>query len=229
MIDIALVTWPNHPKRFEYFKRTVEALQQHLKYAGCIQWVCSAETEQDPNYAWMGEVLHNFCLEHHIRLRWRQAKPNLGANMNAALRLCKSPCVLIVQDDWVIQRSLDVTPGVELLADNSKVDMIRYAYPDNDRQRPTFRKRSDGWFKIDHSSTWLYGDEPHLQRVDFVRKWGYYLEGGPHASASQALMHKLRNGGATMVCDGTNYFKHIGQISAYPNESRPGRDRKRLS
>ena len=228
MIDVALVTWPNHPLRLKYFRATVDALWRNL--TACrhkLQFVCSAETARDTDSQWMGDDLQAYCEEHGINLHWRDAKPNLGANMNNAIRLCSAPLILVQQDDWILDHPLDLSPGADFITGRRSVDLLRYCWPDNDRMRPTFIDQPDGWRRIDMRGRWPYGDEPHLQRQDFVTKWGKFLEGGHHASASSALMAKLRRGNANIRVADKNYYHHFGQISSYPRdqESRKGRRR----
>lgn len=228
MIDVAICTWPNHPLRLEYFIRTMNSVFRHLraKYDR-LRFFCSAETAQDPDFEWQGKKLADYCYFHQIELHWRDAPPNLGANMNAAIRLCKAPVIFVQQDDWCLDYPLDLSPGAEFLLANRDVDLLRYCWPDNDRMRPTFIDQPDGYRRIDMQGQWPYGDEPHMQRQDFVKKWGKFLEGGKHASASYALTQKLRAGNANIRVADKNYYHHFGQISSYPRdvEKRAGRRR----
>lgn len=226
MIDIALVTWPNHPLRFDYFADTVQALKDKLTASGHeLRFIASAEAKADPDSRWMGQELAEYCAIAGVELHWRKAKPNLGANMNAALRLCSAEVIFLVQDDWILLHPLDLSPGAEFMLAHREIDLMRYSYPDVDRMRPTFHSRPDGWRDIDPGSAWFYGDDPHLRRPDFMDKWGWYLEGSYHSSASQALMSKLKAGNAKICAADKCYFQHHGKISSYPNEIRPGRKR----
>lgn len=192
-----------------------------------LRYVCSAETAVDPMFQWMGDDLEKFCKDNQIALYWRDAKPNLGANANAAIRLCNAPIIMFQQDDWYLKEDLDISPGADFLLANREIDLLRYSFPDNDRMRPIFHPRSDGWNEVDKRSTWFYGDDPHLRRQDFMRKWGWYLEGGKHASASGALMKKLKVGNARIVASSKCYYQHFGKTSSYSRhiEFREGRRR----
>lgn len=228
MIDVATTTWPNHPLRFDYFRRTMESLQANLWASRHkLRMICSAETAQDTQHRWMGRELEEFCAVHHIDLHWHDAAPNLGANLNQAIRLCPDELIYVQQDDWCLDHKLDLSPGAEFLTEHQEVDLLRYSWPDNDRMRPTFIPQADGWRRIDIRGRWPYGDDPHLRRQDFMRKWGWYLEGGRHASASSDLMTKLRRGNANIRVADRCYYHHFGKISSYPAavESRPGRRR----
>jgi hypothetical protein len=227
-MDIAITTWPNAPFRFDYFRRTIDSLKMYLTASRhTIRWVCSAENTPDPNFQWAGDDLSLYCERNDIELHWRDAPPNLGANMNAALRLCTALVIWMQQDDWKLLRPLDVSPGIDFILQHTEYDLLRYSYPDNDRMRPRFHPAPDGFREIDRNSTWFYGDDPHLRRPDFMDKWGWYLEGGRHASASSALMTLLKRGRARIAAADQCYFKHFGQTSSYPRdtENREGRRR----
>ena len=221
VIDIALVTWPNHPARFQYFLRCMGELKKHLSASQhTLRYFCSAESERDPAKPWLGDELEDFCRENHIQLTWRDAKANLGANMNAAIRLCSAPTVLLQQDDWMLLYPLDLSPGANFMVANKKVDLLRYSWPDNDRMCPTFVTNASGWRKIDVTGRWPYGDDPHLRRQDFMQKWGGYLEGGRHGSASADLMRRLVRGKADIRVSDRCYYVHGGPITAVLNDIR---------
>lgn len=220
-VDVNFVTWPNHPKRMEYFRGTVAAIAEYL-YATrhTIRFHCSAESERDPRHPWLGDELEQVCRRHNIQLAWRDGPANLGANMNAALRLGGSPTVLLVQDDWLLLRELDLSPGVDFMEAGS-ADLLRYSFPDWDVMRPTMRAGPDDWLRIDVRGRWPYGDDPHLRRRDFMDRWDWYLEGGGHGSASATLMRQLVAGRADIaVAAETSYFRHFGDVTAVLDDQR---------
>ena len=227
-MDIAISTWPNAPFRFDYFVKTIEALRKNLTASRhSIRYVCSAETERDPQFTWMGHELTEFCAASQIELHWRHATPNLGANMNATLRLCNAPAIWTQQDDWLLLRPVDASDGIDFILNHREFDLLRYSYPDVDRMRPRFHPAPDGFREVDRNSTWFYGDDPHIRRADFMDVRGWYLEGGVHASASQDLMRRLKQQRARIAVTDQCYFQHFGQTSSYPREreSRAGRRR----
>lgn len=219
-VDVNFVTWPNHPKRLEYFRQTVAAIAGRLSASRHeIRLHCSAETERDPRHPWYGDELTELCYTLDIKLSWRHAPANLGANMNAALRIGKSPTVLLVQDDWKLLYPLDLSPGVEFM-EAGGADLLRYSYPDEDFMRPTFVESPDGWRKIVLEDRWPYGDDPHLRRRDFMDRWGWYLEGGGHGTASATIMRTLVDGGADIRAADRCYFRHFGDVTAVIDDKR---------
>jgi len=220
MIDVCLVTWPNHPKRLEYFSKTVSTLQAGLRDP--VNWYCSAESEESEDYR---EKLESYCETFGIELHWRDAPANLGANMNASLELGCSEYQFLVQDDWLLLHPIDLELGVDF-CEEYRPDLLRYSYPDADYMRPTFTSL-DGFFrKVDLDGLWPYGDDPHLRHRSFRNKWGGYLEGGGHGTASATLMKSLVEGDAFIVAADKCYFKHFGEVTSVINDERGYPDRR---
>lgn len=226
-IDIAMTSWPNHPKRVEYFAETIEACRKLLTASGHqLRYYCSAESERDPKATWCGGALINLCADNNVDLSWRRPPANLGANMNAAMRMGHGPFIFLQQDDWRLDMPLDLTPGATLLGDHPELDIVRYSWPQQERMAPTLRSTVDGWRKIDVRGRWPYGDDPHLRRRDFMDRWGWYYDQGPHGSASGTLMRKLVDGSAVIVVAENCYYRHFGYVSANITDARGGNHRR---
>jgi len=226
-IDVLLVTWPNHPKRIEYFRRTLEALLKNLIASSSgheLRYICSAEAEQDPACPWCGDDLIAVCAEYKIPLHWHEPPASLGAGMNAAIKLATAPVYLLCQDDFLLLEPLDISPGVELMLARPDVDMIRYSYYLHPANGTKFKGKIDGWQQVDLHGTWPYGDDPQLRRQDFTAKFGWYLEGGDHGRSEGDMLHRLKRKNATIVADDRCYFAHIGSVAAVP-ESVEKRER----
>ncbi len=226
-IDVAITSWPNHPRRIEYITQVLESLRDRLS-AGQhdLRFYCSAETERDPEMSWHAVELVHLCQRRGIELGWRIGEANLGANMNAAMAMGTGEFVCLQQDDWWLKEPLDLSPGADLLTRHRDLDLVRYSWPDGDDMRPTFAGDIEGWRLIDPRGRWPYGDDPHLRRRDFMDKWGWYYEGGRHGSASGELMKKLATGGFRGVVADKVYYEHKGRVSAVVGDVRSGKNRR---
>lgn len=222
MIDVNLVTWPNHPRRIEYFRRTVGLLHERLSAWACpIAWRCSSDSEHDPAASWHGEELQALCDAAEINLSWRNGPAGLGENMNAAARLGVNPYVLLVQDDFELRYPLDLAPGVRLLRDHPEVDLIRYGWPGHmTKTLPSPENDIDGWKRVAIPGHWPYGDEPQLRRRSFHDKWGPYVEEGIHGHSESQMLHKLVHGNAVIVLADKLYFHNFGAVSAVIDDHR---------
>jgi hypothetical protein len=214
-IDVVLVTWPNHPKRMEYLQHVWRTLQEKLTASRhTLRFVCSAESERDPECVWCGEQLVGFCEYWNIPLTWHTGPASLGAGMNAAIKATKSDLAFVHQDDFELLYPLDLSPGAEFLSSHQEASLIRYGYPP-----PRFEWRlldyAGGWKRFDLEAHWPYGDEPHLQRRDFTDRHGWYVEGVGHASEGM-MLHRLIADNAIILAADKSYYGHCGNVSALP-------------
>lgn len=219
MIDLVLVTWPNHPSRLAYFGDCINLLKKHLTASEHeIRWLCSAESERDSTKPWQGDELEALCRQHGIALKWREGKAGLGENMNAALRLCTAPLIFLVQDDFYLNGPLDLSLGADYLTEHVEVDLLRYSWPGDDRV--TLVDVPDGTRRFDLDGGWPYGDDPHLRRPDFMERWGWYLENVPHGVSEGDMVHRLIAGGANIAAADRIYFGHGGAVTAVIDDPR---------
>lgn len=226
VIDVCLVTWPNHPRRTEYLSRVWDSLQKYLTASHHqIRWLCSAESERDPTCCWCGDSLLQFCLQNGIALHWRTGKASLGAGMNAAVKLCTSPAYVVCQDDYHLEAQLDLSAPVDFMLRHREIDLLRLGYF-TDRVNGTqfIGEIEPGFREIDMTCKWPYGDEPHMRRQDFVPWWGEYTEGGLHGKSERDMLAKLVRGSGRLAAMDRSYFGHIGAVAAVP-ESQDYRNR----
>jgi len=218
-IDIVLITWPNHPKRIEYFKRCVKALKSNLRASKHdLIYKCVAEEQVDPTCTWCGDQLVNICKKEGIILRWHPAPAGLGRNMNFAMDTATSPTYFMVQDDWEMIHPCDISLGASFLEANQDVCMIRYSWPSD---WPTFIPMEDGWRRIDINGKWPYGDDPSLKRHDFTKKYGRFVEDCPHGVSEGRMLHNLVRRKADIRANDVCCFGHMGLISAIPDADDP--------
>ncbi len=227
-IGIAMIAWPNHPKRIGYFRETVNSLMEHLSASRHnLRIVCSAESQPDPARSWHGDELESICRENGIALSWRQGRPDLGANQNAAIRLCQTDFVLLVQDDRPLLEPLDLSIGADLLAADKSIDMIRYSWPEAE-WRTKFTTHPSGLKQFLPGGN-FYGDDPNLRRWDFMEKRGWYAEGETyHAKPERILARSLIAGNAVVLAYYKIYFSHNGLTTAVPgilHKRNPERNR----
>lgn len=226
-IDVTMVSWPNHPRRIEYVETILEALTEKLSASGHIlRYYMMSETQRDPEHTWHGDELEKLCEHYGIVLDWRQGPANLGANMNAAMKMGTGDFIYLQQDDWLLREPFDLSPGADLLEKYYQLDIVRYSWPDDDAMRPTFNGTLDGWRTIDPKGKWPYGDDPHLRRRDFMERWCWYKEGGGHGSASGSVMKAMAAGGAISVVADKVYYEHHGRVSAVLGDHRTGAVRR---
>lgn len=216
-IDVCLVTWPNHPRRIEYFKRTLVSLEKNLTASRhTLRLLCSSEAERDPQSTWHGEELQEICQQKKIPLVWHQPPASLGGGMNHAIRQSTAPLIYLQQDDFELLEPLDLSPGADFILAHPEVDLLRYSYPIHPEYGTSFSGEIDGWRQVNIDGSWPYGDDPHLRRRDFLDKWGFYLEGQHHGAAETDMLCRLVGRRAVICAADRCYYGHFGQVAAVP-------------
>ena len=232
MIDLVITTWINHPARLEFLARTLEALKGNLT-AGNDEFntivSCESEGMTDEEWGALSAVCGTFPVSRIIR---HPEPANLGAHLNFAFALCKNVVRMYVQDDWVLRRPLDISEGVKLLQRNRHVAMVRYY-----TVHAKFSAADvDGWPEIDLRGFGPYGDNPLLAHRRWLKKTGWFKEGGDPGFHEVQMGSQLRNSGLKAVAPievadharsgatriGDYYFRHIGNISAFDEKRSRG-------
>ena len=217
LIDVVMVTWPNHQKRLEYFSRSLAALRTHLTASRhTLRWLCSSESERDPASDWHGDELTRICDDERIPLTFREGKASLGAAMNSAMKVSSAPLSLVVQDDFELLAPLDLSDGADFMLEHDDVDLLRYSYFTHPEQGTQFKGAIGKWRQVDIDGMWPYGDDPAMRRADFVRKVGWYLEGDRHGASESDMLLRLVASRAVICAGDRSYFGHFGQVASVP-------------
>lgn len=225
MITIAVTTWPSHPRRVDYLRRTLEALLDNLMGPRSdYRCIVSAESEQPTDAPWAGDELDRVCRSFGIPLRWRQGEASLPAHLNELFDLAfhDAECVLYLQDDWELHRALPLKGAAWLLNEHSDIAGVRLwastAFKDS---------LLPGFSEVDLSADWSYGDNPALWHRRWWRRFRTFPASGDfgtheHAmSKSMARIAEQRILVPTEVAtDPIYYFQHIGRVTSVPNDER---------
>lgn len=218
-IDIVIVTWPNHPKRWEYFLWCVgKAFREITARRHTLRWLCSSESERDPLHNWYGEHLAEWCASRGVPLTFRHGPASLGAAMNAAFRLADADYVMLLQDDFLLTEPLDLSDGVDWMNSHPEADTFRYSWPGMDRV--TVIDQVDGYRRLDPNGSWPYGDDPHLRRRSFHQRFGWHVEGPPHGAGESCMLVEFGRRNAQVFLADRIYFGHAGAVPAVINDLR---------
>jgi hypothetical protein len=230
-IDILITTWPNHPLRFDYFCQTVEGLKKYLstgKYAA--QFMVFAEREKDAGHRWMGTELTAYCRGAGIPLAWKVTPPSLPKLLNEMHGGVASDLRFCMQDDWLLTKPLNLEAAANFLLLSEDVGGIRFW------ANTQYDGQIGPYLNVDRRAAWSYGDNPALWHRRFFDACGPFEEAGEFGTHEALMCKKAAEvdlkilAAAEMAQDASFYFRHIGDISSLPKETRwPDRDRNRIS
>jgi hypothetical protein len=221
-----MLAWPNHPKRIEYFQDMLKSLAERLSASShAMRYFCSAEIDRDPENCWYGDKLSAICHGAGIPLKWRDAPADLGANMNAALRMGSAAWQLLVQDDFELQQEVDLSKGIAFLEDHPDFAAVRYHWG---LYSTKFTHEIDGFRVVDIDGPWPFSDAGQLRRRNFTATYGEYAESTTsrpvvHGGSESAMCAVLKAARAKIAASPKPVFKHIGITRAEYRDHRKSR------
>lgn len=226
-IDIAMVAWPRTPERLDYMTETLRSIREFVTAPGFdIRLRVSLETIDVSTHLFT--EARKACAEYDATPYWRGKLPSLAGNMNDALMLGHGDYILLTQDDWPWQKTVDISRDAMLLDVLPQYAFVRYA---------TFYTEFAGWIaqgvplgRVNMSGPYPYGDQPHLRRKDFATRKsatggapiGFYVDPGPESGdlnystpENEMQVHLVKNGWQ-IAAYRPNVVAHNGCLSTDP-------------
>jgi hypothetical protein len=229
VITITISTWPSHPRRVAYFRRTVEALRRHLiEPPDAFSWMVSAESARPTDCPWAGDELEGACKAYGLPLRWRAGPACLPAHINELFRdaFRLSDILFYVQDDYELTRAVPLNGFVRVLRQTRNLAGVRlWANTAYRGEAPV-----PGFADINTAANWSYADNPALWHIRWWERCGPFdtaLDMAGHfASHEHTGSDALARSG--MACwapaevrrNPSFYFDHIGKVTSVPNDKR---------
>lgn len=182
-LGIMLLTYaPDGSPRADYAEQTLRGALENLKYSGEIH-VHIADDGSSQAYR---DRLMFFagCFANVKSLGvTNSGRGGYGANYNAATMHIHSRVgiVLPLEDDWVLQRPLDLDPLVRVLLNEPRIGMIRMGYIGYSHPLRAEFVWSEGqhFLLLDPSSPsqYVFSGGPRLETVEWARSVGPWPEG----------------------------------------------------
>ena len=191
---IGVTFWNRFPERLECFKRAYEAIETKLSTTGYNkQWLVSCEADRCVDRS----NVVRFFEDNNIKYAFREStaqvhhetdkfvdmyglyKASLHANLNNLLRLAyylyggDESALFYLQDDWLLTRKMDIGQDIDFLL-NSDYDLIRYMFLRRDYSKMNLINKELDLYEISHDVVNLYSDHPHLKKISFHDKYGYF-------------------------------------------------------
>jgi len=175
-IQIAVTFWNRFPERFACLKRTYHAIEKYTDFGDYgHEWIISCETDRCLNKKQVNDFLKPLP---NVKYYWKDGAAALASNLNNVLKACDAPLILYLQDDFLLVREFSIYKYADFLL-NSEYDMIRYNLASAFRQLKGegHLKLIDDClqlFEISHKAINVYSDQPHLKKLSFHKKYGYF-------------------------------------------------------
>jgi hypothetical protein len=174
--------------------------------------LCACERESPADALRDVELI---CRTHRVDLVWRAGTPNAGNNLNRLIKASTADFLLLMNDDCVLKKPLDLMPEIELLAAHPEITAVFHRADGCERcpENITLLEQI-GPCRIVSHDWWVVYDSHVIVRGDFREVWGPYLEDAPHGMSEEDMNGRLKNRGAVVVAPDEIYFEHIGEIRA---------------
>lgn len=204
-------------RRTEECLQTVQALKQNLIY-GNIGWVV-VDDGTGGNH--LRDIVEEIGYSYTI-IR-RELREGVGANMNWGLRQIfdrGDELILTMEDDWILDRPVDMEPYVNLLINHEKYGMVRFGYLAANLLGYLVSEEGKLFWRLEpNGETYRFAGHPSLRHKRFFDHYGFYAEGLSPGGNELSMCHKVNVNptGPYIVypadCGQWGFFGHIGSES----------------
>jgi hypothetical protein len=230
-VTVAIPTWARYPERIEYLRRTLAGLRGHLTLGDRLARILvSAERE-----ACIPAAIEYICTDFGADLIWHDGVADVGDNLNHLFAAVDTKYVLFDEDDWMLDRDLDITPDLGLL-DADDADLVRYSWwttPERAEETPDFTRAGVHYFRPrpDHLPAYpaYYSNDPFVAALDrwygvvgpfrhAGREHGFSISEEDYdlrcRAAGVRISARVRNRSDWTRAGWGRFFRHIGTRSA---------------
>lgn len=209
-------------KRTNYALQAIESVRKALDHPAREWYIADAGSPPAHREA----LLKALRGEQIIGAHWGSVEggPALmpGANWNRALKAAHERCpyVLMLEDDWVIRRPIDLRMYINLLMNNPEVGIVRLGNLAKGSRLHVAAYDGQHYLRFDRSSQYAFSGNPHLRHRRFTEAYGYYSEElGPGDTELEYDGRFRAEPGPEIVwhvgADGWGWFGHIGAEKSY--------------
>lgn len=118
--------------------------------------------------------------EHNERFREddEETKFNCGKGWNKGLGICHqfSDFVLWLEDDWIMEKPLDLVPYVQLLQEREDVGLISFRILSVGADVHTKGHMGEVYLDYLKTTQYAYSGNPNLRHARFTKKYGWFAE-----------------------------------------------------
>lgn len=197
LVNIIITTYDSGDgSRTGCFNDTVCALCDKLAYDN-IHYIITDDSTPDiheTHLLFIRKYLYDHNIPHTILNTNRRG---VGFAKNNALKLAfeTSEIVLVTEDDWILQKPLNIYPHIKTLAEHSEVGIIRLGYLGGDMTAQYTSYNNVSYWKLLHKSGfYVYSGQISLRsKRGWYDKVGYHVEGVSAGKEEEELCHRYND------------------------------------
>ena len=215
-IQIAVTFWYRFPDRLRCLNIAYDSLEKFMFFGDYEhEWIISSETDHCLDKS---EIIRLFDSRDKVKLIWNNGPASLSSNLNNVLKACDAPLLFYLQDDWRMTRETNIGTVADFLL-SSEYDLVRYRYALSDPSQLTRVNKELDLYEIKHTATNLYSDQPHLKKLNFHHKYGYFPEssfrGFDSGDCETKFNNALKKSDSKILFkkDTAKLFTHISNVS----------------
>ena len=206
-VEIAMTAWTNCLPRLEYLDMTLRSLKMHLPVDVPI-FICSEDLEDD--YRHQFELIAG---AYGVAVHYHEPPAEIGSNHNFVLSKCSADYVLFVEDDFHMERPLDLSDDIDFLEDNPDFVMVRY-FVGQESSVDIINDFGNGLLEIGKLSNYPYSNTPHLRHRERFATLGQFAENVGWGCQEHAMGDKLRESPLRIAVRRPDCFVHAGRFAS---------------
>lgn len=222
-ITILLLTYLINDDRIDYTKRTIQGLT-HIEYDGKIGIYMAEGSGNGLNG--LPDLLSQYTgsIKNWRVIGGHSEKLAPGANWNHGLVECykHSDYILVMEDDWYLPESFDLTPYVGVLENHPEVGMIRFGTLTVGMKMECVGYDNRHFLKMSHECQYAFSGNPHLRHKRLNQKVGLYNENITPSPGDVEIDfdYRFRQQNELSIIrpadlPGYGIFRHIGTVQSY--------------
>lgn len=180
MITVVLITYGHTPERTEYAIRTIRSVEKYLQYPRW-QWYISDDGSQGPH---LQTVLDEVKLSKSPLLGFHSDRISYGGGANRGINAAiqsGSSLMIMLEDDWELNRPLDMYKYAALLLERRDIGMVRMGYLNDELSGTLIGHSGSLYWLLDDSrsrnySRFSFAGHPSLIHSGFFEVYGMYPE-----------------------------------------------------
>jgi len=203
--------------RLELCLRTVRGIKDNLRWQNLGFIVCDDGSGQE----YVDRIVEEIGHVNHLWV-YNGNRKGVGHNMNVGLEHIwgvGGNLVMTFEDDWLLEKPLDMTPYVNTLLKHPEHAMIRLGYLTPGLQATLISEENYLYWKLDNNGyQYRFTGHPSIRTKNFFTYYGMYAEGLTPGQTELDMCAKTnsRSGPNILIPADSGwygFFAHIGGVS----------------